>query len=379
MYILKDFSVLENIISRRKQKKIVIFGTDTYANSIFQILKMLSIEISYFIGNDDKSPLTKSIYDLLYEDKEKIFIIIPQAGKAAESNRKQVARILGQDFIKSGVVTIYDAGGILTWDTIDINLGYIQEKQFQEFSSSNEISNDFINIVTLGGSTTYWNFMWECKCWSELLMELYKDAGRKVKIFCGGMQGYTSTQEMIKCIRDVISMAPDLVICLSGANDVVREAEFEQYPFAFEHLRVLFCKTAEIYGKENLPISYGLKSSLDNAEQWVLNMKIMRETLRIKNINFVSFLQPMLNIKSQNLSCEEKYAINKENRIVVKQYLHDNMNFCDKVEQLTENIDYIISLKNLFEGQDVFFDHVHVYENGNRLIAKAIYKYIKDI
>lgn len=377
MYILKDFSVLEHIIYLSKSKKLILYGNDGFTESFYKVLTALGVEIAYCVADDNStwSYEVRNIYELLYEELEDICIIIPQQRKETEINKRKIADILGDDFLEKGIFTVHNAGGILEWDTIDLNLGYIQKKQFELFTSHINQDADTFKIVTLGGSTTYWNYMWENKSWSEQLAELYKKTGKNVEIYCGGMQGYTSTQEMLKCIRDVIALKPDLVISFSGANDVVREERFQCHPFAFEHLRVLFKGFEDKFGTDMPRIDYGLRNKIGNAEQWVMNIQIMKCVLDLYSIKFISFLQPMVNFYGGNLSGDERYYIQKDKRENVKEYIKNNQKFCDAVENLIQE-DYIISLRDLLDGEDVFWDHVHVNERGNTLIAEAIFKHI---
>ncbi len=55
--------------------------------------------------------------------------------------------------------------------------------------------------------------------WTEWLEIILREKSYSVEVLAGGIQGYASSQELLKLIQDVLILRPDLVISFSGIND----------------------------------------------------------------------------------------------------------------------------------------------------------------
>ena len=85
-------------------------------------------------------------------------------------------------------------------------------------------------IIILGGSTSDSNYTWFAS-WPEILASRLHEGGYDIQILNGAMCGYNIQQEFLKLIRDVLPLKPDLVIDVSGTNNVGEARVSRENPF----------------------------------------------------------------------------------------------------------------------------------------------------
>lgn len=127
-----------------------------------------------------------------------------------------------------------------SWAVLDIHCGYGEAESdfgYDRFTTSSgdlhgEKAEPPLRLLSLGGSTTSWRYR-EGSLWARDLANLVSErTGRQVQLFNGGVRGYSSSQELIKLVRDAHSIAPDLVVSLSGINDIGTRYSQPKFPFA---------------------------------------------------------------------------------------------------------------------------------------------------
>ena len=109
-------------------------------------------------------------------------------------------------------------------------LGWGRSPAFKEYFSDDVPSEERVKgfevgqslrgvkrVVGLGGSTTDHNV--QPRNWMYYLAEGCTERREKCQSLNGGIMGYSTTQDFLKLVRDVIPLKPDLVISLSGVND----------------------------------------------------------------------------------------------------------------------------------------------------------------
>lgn len=193
-------------------------------------------------------------------------------------------------------------------------------------------------IVCLGDSTTYGYMVSRDKVWTEILNDKFNNEEHKdLKFINKGINGDMISGMLARFDRDCINA--DTVILMGGVNDI----------FTCKHLEKI----------ENNLISI-VNKSLEN------------------NIDIIVFT-PIVFIK-------EAFAFFESNNIeefdnILKEYVH----FINQYAK-TNNIKSI-DVYNLFVNKilkenhyyDIFFDGVHLSENGHNVFASKIYNYINDI
>lgn len=105
---------------------------------------------------------------------------------------------------------------------LDTNLGhnFLADSKYPGIMVYGDDTAEDFKIAVLGGSTTDGKFTF-FKSWPELMYEeLGNQNFKNVTVYNGGVSGYASGQELLKLIRDMIPLKPDMVIVYDGFNDL---------------------------------------------------------------------------------------------------------------------------------------------------------------
>lgn len=324
---------------------------------------------------DAATGLGKSVEDLLYEDDYLILV----NGDAKEA-RKLAGKLGALGMCEGREYTYlhspaYRGRNLSINEALDLNLGYtyIMDKRHPGFQVLGMDKESDYRIVLLGGSTTD-GWLYEFKSWADFLYEKCK--GYHVTIFNGGISGYTSTQELVKLLRDGITLNPDMIIVYDGVNDAW--GNYRHKPYSFTYLESVFLAAA---GQEILSqINNMYTDDREGFDIWIENVQMMHAIAQSRGIKFLSFLQPMLCSKKKcSLTSGEKTII-RENTIWNKEYVSEQMKFrrLAKERGIEELYDYMYDLSDLFDEEDVYIDDCHVHESGNKIIADKIWEKVKD-
>ncbi len=394
------------LTERCSQRKLYIYGIDKEAVAFSQYLELLNIETIKFIddvcvGGEINGKEIISPVDIVYENTDKIFIVIVKSEDYYGSSR--------QVFLDMGLVEdidfTYYSEVPLTKEAkcYDVTLSY-NRKMFdiEGFELFGNLDNpDAKKIVALGGSTTESTYLF-IKGWAQYLAEMLNSNNIPTVIYCGGVAGYSSSQELLKLIRDVLPLKPDLVISYSGLNDlygypkpteVIRNGRPFITHFQVEFIEKIMQKLLET--QTNLPVMhdlmwddkgmntvyFGLKNDKSSSELWLDNTRIMHSIAKEFNIDFISFFQPFAFNGFYKIDKVQKILYNRKSpTCIIDGYKKWGEPYAADVKKIIEAVkkyDYIYDFSKIFENHPaVYFDASHVYEHGNQIIAKSIYEKI---
>lgn len=383
-------------------KPVFVYGTDDEATRFAKYVRLLDFNFKGFY--DDFENIRKEkiedidgypvncIEDFLYEDEG--FVIISGC-HTGQSIRKMGE--LGCQYLKKFVLAEPFAMHYLfvRQSALDLNLGNsytgiskypglkLPERtilpEYPGFCIYGDHRDDNYKIVVLGGSTTDGN-LFDFKPWPELLFE--RIDSKDVTIWNGGVAGYTSCHELIKFIRDVLPIKPDMVIIFDGYNDTCQGNR--SHPYSFTYVREIFdygakhIADAYVTQQINGGICEGVSVEKTRFDNWIDNMALLHDIAILRNIKFYSFLQPMLMSKTRHKREEEIYMSSRQ---FYEEELYRLESFRDELQKSKTEKDYefIYDLSPVFDDvHDVYMDICHVCEKGNKIIADAIYDVIRD-
>lgn len=366
MTIINNIDIFDALC--KQNKPVIVCGNQKKISAICKILVSCKIVIKKTIID------FRSVYDLLYEDIENIFIFVVPSGKEEQFQWESVLEEIG--FLPyDNYIVFQNNGNVADWGAIDVNIGYTYKSagMFQNGYYQYGNSDSEITIITLGGSTTTSYEMWNVRSWPEIMYEKFRHAGKKVKILNGGIAGYNSCQELLKILRDINALRPDLVICFSGLNDAVYNNY--NYPYYTPHIQAIYEGFVNSTDKYCLPLSYGQKNTKEPGELWIKNMEYIFEILRLNQIDFLAFLQPFIVSEGYEMDYEEKYLVNSDPEIL--KCLQLERDFLSNVKPQMRDIEFMKDISDCFNGyKGLFRDQYHVYEAGNTIIAEHIYNEI---
>jgi hypothetical protein len=273
-------------------------------------------------------------------------------------------------------------------------------------------------IVCLGGSTTD-SFLQISSpngeplqvatgSWAEELARTMANKKIGGTVFCGGVSGYRTSQDLVKLVRDVLEIKPDIVISYAGVNDLayrpngypiysrqlyktlLKKSQQEKLPRSFIFPNLVRYTYKKIYPQNHYYTTdkyyFGVKSSTNPSEYMIRNWSIIHAICNLHNIKFYGVLQPCIGsselTRNNTAFVENKWA----GRVVDQGKWDYNM------EQLVRGYDYIINLKNQQNTSDIYDfstifdeydldmiypfdeDFCHVSQEGNRIVAESMFQ-----
>lgn len=363
-----------------KDKPIFVHGFSDRSKRIAEIYELLDFHIAGYIDDElygEQKEKIIAVEELVYEDS--FFVLMDR-----EYYRHNIKKLADLGVFMFENLAIDNPFG--TWylgigrQILDINLGhsFVGKQGICGFEILGSSDDNAYSIAILGGSTTD-GTLFPFKSWPEALME--KIGNLNVRIYNGGVVGYTSTQELVKLLRDVLNLTPDMVIVYDGFNDMAASAE--KNPFAFSDIQRAMDYADDNKDKiwldvfaEGVAPYTGIQPNADKFDIWLNNIKRMRVICENEGISFFAFHQPILYSKL-NMTKEEKGLLWSTWR-VNDCYVWAN-EFRSRIKPIADTYEYIYDLSDIFDNEtDIYMEDCHVYEKGNRIIADSIYEIISD-
>lgn len=267
-------------------------------------------------------------------------------------------------------------------------------------------------ILTLGGSTTsgFYHHVSNGETYPKYLAKMISKTHFLIN---GGVAGYSSLQEFLKFARDGKRINKlDIVISLNGINDVPNYHGPENlreyyYPFLvdtqylmnqnqkwvdqridndlfttiynnfFPNISSLFIdlnnkKLISDY-KENIT----LMNSINALERWETNILRINELVKLQNAKYYVFLQPTMGLNGvqsdPSPGTNDELIFNK----IDKEYIKTLRVFYTKLIERCNQLSFCFDISSVAPplGNN-YHDKRHHNENGNKLIAEAIYEII---
>lgn len=361
-------------------KSIFIYGVDDKCRNLAAYLTLLDFDFGGFLCDfyDNQVELLDeyrvlNVEEVLYE--KHFFVLVDRKRKNSIRKIEEMGLRFAEDF---GCMYPLCHDTLYKRKTrLDVLLGhtFVGECEYPGFCINGDEKG--YRIVTLGGSTTDGS-LYSFSSWPELLQRKCK---KKLTIYNGGCGGYLSSHDLLKLIRDVLVLNPDMVIAYSGFNDTVH------LPFDFEYSNKVFSVVANMLDEswniddledEESVVQFGLKRKDDKFSLWLSNIRMMNAICKENGILFYAFLQPMLASKYKRdkkeeeifLQCWPAYTCNREADM---KFFRERMSN----KKIKEENSYIFDLSHIFDNTtDVYMDHCHVFRKGNEMIADEILKKI---
>ena len=349
-------------------KKIYIYGTRYIEQEAAKYLELLDIPFGGFLVDDVDREKGYGKYHVQYVEEilyETDFMVWVYDGEKVRKLDE-----LGLKYFENYIYNIYATDiTIKRKNVLDINLvhSYLSQNKYPGFMIYGSDKEESYRIVTLGGSTTD-GMIYPFKSWSQILYE--KIGQENITIYNGGVYSYNSGQEVVKLIRDVLTLRPNMVIVYDGFNDMYCKA---RYPYEFRHLGQVFEHAVEhvetnIYMEETKnEMSRGVESQQDVFNNWLSNIRTMYAIASERNIHFFSFCQPALCSKKGKTVQEKNMLLSTKSDQINFQI---NKSFRTCLERMAQIPSYMHDLSYIFDGKpDIYMDICHVWEEGNRIIA----------
>lgn len=356
------------IFHRFTDKKVYIYGNGLIEQEFAKYLKLLDYNFCGYLVDtceDVENAACQYVEEILYEDNFYIWLYDKKGAKRLKE--------LGLRCLEQWECNEFN------WDMtldrregLDVNLGYtsLADSNYPGIVVYGKNREEDYKIAILGGSTSD-GLLWPFRAWPELMYEDWKE--QDITIYNCGVAGYTSGQELIKLIRDVLPLKPNMIIVYDGCNDL--SGLDIRYPYSF-----LYAKRVYEYAKEHMEatanIQYtqsvceGINHVLTKFDGWLCNIRMMHAIASEYNIKFFSFCQPLLTCKKGKTDEERNMLLSIPSMLAdswIKEY------FRKELAQRSDIPDYIYDLTGIFDNKDgIYMDACHVREAGNKIVADKI-------
>lgn len=377
---------LERIVPY-KDRKIIIWGAGVNGQQIKKALSIHKINVAYFVDSRQGDGVF-SPDKILSEDKAKSMVIVSPHHipyiNAIDRDLKEWGWIKDNNFINFVTDDIINANQEITY--FDPFLGFSQLRDIEGFYIRGDMKCKN-RIVLLGNCTSLPNKLG--KSWVEWFVE--KSAWKEeITLLNGACAGYSSSQEVLKMIRDVLVLSPKIIIVFNGVIDATNANREEDHPY-YTKFECNVLKSRFSLGDEEMKykemqtvpskVLYGQTNCEENWEHYIRNMRIMHAMADELNIKFLCFLQPSLYANSAGLLAEEKE--------IFKTFYQDGdsdmaymlaHNFYQNVRKNLENENWFYDMTGIFEGtnESAYLDEIHYTDFGNEVIGKAILEIIEN-
>ena len=319
---------------------------------------------------------------------------------------KNVETIKQNQICKDNHSTAYEVSGILKYtpnqnmETININSHGFRG---HDFSVTKDL--DTYRIFIVGGSSVFGvGSTSDDTTIPSFLQKKFESIpnGQKIEILNAGIESAYSYSEKYLIQNELIKFQPDLIIVYSGGNDANNRYGVEYTvpglptsqltPYVeqtdFVNLVKKFIKETnyrtpfllmKIVGQYENSFHINNNSKNQVQELWTTRMGEICEENNKKEITTIILVQPMLGSGNKQLSIDEK--ILSENLGI---YMEDTLDILNKISGSLAKLENIChetyDLRMIFDDvkEPIFFDHIHITDLGNEIIAEEIYKILTD-
>lgn len=395
-------SVTLFFLIHQKNRKLVLYGTINDVQEAEKKLLCFGIRVAYaidvdgFVGVAEDHTEFHDIWDLMYESHKTTLVWI--VSQTAIQKSTEFIHISGCSE-KLFCYCYGEASGLAVptyvW-CFDPNMGYqayCGDKELTILTSNVEPdqSKKTVKVAILGGSTSdVRNFITES--WPEILCEIAREQNISLEIFSGAVSGYISSQELVKLLRDIIPIQPDIVVSYSGINDCIPTSSLEENHFVHEYQAQLFEAISRIRMRspaqerafQNFqPVVKFGRGISNHAEHWLNQQRMMHAVCEEFGISFIGIAQPDLLVKSawnkfdsELMEClllhypEEKLNKIRDNMVAFQQVIDKN----------ASKYPWLLNFTRIFDETDIpiYVDHAHLFDEGNKVLAKRIFELIQQ-
>ncbi len=300
-----------------------------------------------------------------------------------------------------------DVGKTAEISYVDPHLGHAHDPEtiddlgevpgFAVYGGDEDKQGREIRIFVLGGSTTDPG---DPGNWPKALRAMLKSKSIASKVFNGGVSGYSSNQELLKMIRDVLPLEPDIIISLNGVNDLGFCHSVPGHPMVHPYQEsfmrsvtdrrpFLFPSTVHIVRrlgsrlnhdlKQMTGMNFGPEVQTTPSEQWERNVRIMRAVAEEFGVEYLCFLQPAIGVGDYSPSPAEEEMLRYANEQRKGEYVDQLEDFYQDAKETCRRLSFCTDLTDALQGKtNMYRDARHPNSEGYRLIAEAIFGELSD-
>ena len=253
---------------------------------------------------------------------------------------------------------------------------------YKVWPSGAGVSAADVRLMCIGNSTS----LWPGADWSLRVAKAMTSDTRSVAVFNGAGKGNTSSQEVLRILRDAPAIKPDVIVSLSGICDIGYLLNAKNYPFRHKYTR-----RAMDFLRENDVVEdvvFGVPDEASPAQIWCRNQRLGRVMAEDMGIRMVTCLQPILGFGDYSPSPEEAHVFSKKAPVILKSanktYHECVVEFYTEVLKIMaedpRRYDHVVDLTNAFsDTSNSYRDHRHQTDIGVECLANKIRPHIEHV
>lgn len=232
-----------------------------------------------------------------------------------------------------------------------------------------------LRIMSIGNSTS----LWPSAAWSMELGEMLTTPDRKVAVFNGAGKGNTSSQELLRVLRDAPGIAPNIIVALSGICDIGYLLNTKNNPFMHKYTRRVMDTLRESDLVDDVVYGYPIEAS--PAAVWCRNQRMARVIADEMGIPIVVFLQAVQGFGRYDQTPQEAEHLAKKGKVVLlaadKPYIDCVQDFYTEVRAtIAANpaaYDHVVDFTDVFaDCPGAYRDHRHQSPEGVTHLASKM-------
>lgn len=221
-------------------------------------------------------------------------------------------------------------------------------------------TEESLRIMVLGGSTST-DGLFRPESWVKKLYRICRKNHLPVCLYNGAHSDSGVVEEMLRYLRDGYYFRPDIVISMSGYNDMTK-VFFGSYFYVKTHLDWI---KALGEPEENIIGGIGIEES--RYSFWLRNEKMLKAIVEANGADFFSFLQPINACNDQD---------NLKDKLIFE--VEGNIDGMKSFRSEPTEEEFYFNLKDMFieNVDESFIDCCHYSEIGNERVAQKVFDII---
>jgi hypothetical protein len=243
-----------------------------------------------------------------------------------------------------------------------------------------------LRIMSMGNSTSLWpSAAWSMELGEMIQSDLAPD-NRSVAIYNGAGKGSTSSQEVMRVMRDAPGIAPSMIVSLSGICDIGYLISAANQPFAHKYTRRVmdFVREDDIVSD----IVFGYPDSTSPAAVWCRNQRMIGALARELNVPILTFLQPVQGFGVYPQTQEEIDFLAKKGQVILsatkEPYIEAVTEFYTQVLEIIRSnpssFSHVIDFTDVFaDCPGAYRDHRHQAPKGVTHLATKMHPIVSNL
>lgn len=367
----------------------ILFGKSDAVIRCDRKLRLIGIIPSYILDSDtdiaEKSSINSTMAKISIEEIKRMecpyYILLTDR----KGEGKQAKYLIDHGYTYLNDFCYIDKacawGKLEAHNSLDPTIGYGSAAYDEKgVTIRGDINSAGLKIGIIGASLADETYF-DKKIWTQFLYEQMLSEGENIAEILGASYGYTTSQCVLKLLRDVIPYKPNIVLdyCPVENDSFYGESVTAPYIVGYQKkmMSLLKGRLKDRFEEKTIhTFSYGVQIERRTSEVILDNMRVKKAICDVYGIQYICVFPPscvtkkVLSENDRSLQwCWEKNGI-----VTRKVYAEIEKNIEDGLAQRVVDARGWVD-----EEEGAFYDQFHMYERGNQIVAERLAVILKDL